>query len=148
MHQVPTKCVASTQNFAVKCGVQFIDFEGRTDGKHTNWIDQIQQINFHILIILGESIFKLLQQLRPRRAILVRGSQQSLNSLRDFCSEVSRSIIWIKNKKVLSFSRFSPSMAVSGVNVRDINFGRARILGDDIMPPRRRRFLHFQTIMS
>jgi len=65
--RVPTKCVASTQNFAVKCGVQFIDFEGRTD---------------------GESIFKLLQQLRPRRAILVRGSQQSLNSLRDFCSEV------------------------------------------------------------
>ena len=39
-------------------------------------------------------------------------------------------------------------MAVSGVNVRDINVGRARILGDDIMPPRRRRFLHFQTIMS
>merc|ERR1711963_907481 len=65
--EVPTKCVASTQNFAVKCGVQFIDFEGRTD---------------------GESIFKLLQQLRPRRTILVRGSQQSLNSLRDFCSEV------------------------------------------------------------
>merc|ERR1719239_1735765 len=65
--EVPTKCVASTQNFAVKCAVQFIDFEGRTD---------------------GESIFKLLQQLRPRRAILVRGSQQSLNSLRDFCSEV------------------------------------------------------------
>merc|ERR1712209_265377 len=28
--EVPTKCVASTQNFAVKCGVQFIDFEGRT----------------------------------------------------------------------------------------------------------------------
>ena len=25
--------MASTQNFAVKCGVQFIDFEGRTDGK-------------------------------------------------------------------------------------------------------------------
>ena len=42
LHQVPTKCVASTQNFAVKCGVQFIDFEGRTDGKHTNWIDRIQ----------------------------------------------------------------------------------------------------------
>jgi len=69
--EVPTKCVASTQNFAVKCGVQFIDFEGRTD---------------------GESIFKLLQQLRPRRAILVRGSQQSLNSLRDFCTEVSLEI--------------------------------------------------------
>ena len=82
--QVPTKCVASTQNFAVKCGVQFIDFEGRTDGKFRNC-----KISSLLSIILqGESIFKLLQQLRPRRAILVRGSQQSLNSLRDFCSEV------------------------------------------------------------
>ena len=32
--QVPTKCVASTQNFAVKCGVQLIVFEGGTDGEH------------------------------------------------------------------------------------------------------------------
>ena len=125
--QVPTKCVASTQNFAVKCGVQFIDFEGRTDGKllpqwHTlvnkehndditlkmsSFPDRLNpgvkrnaEICSSCCIVLarlrsswngfhsGESIFKLLQQLRPRRAILVRGSQQSLNSLRDFCSEV------------------------------------------------------------
>ena len=65
--EVPTKCVSSTQNFHVKCSVQFIDFEGRTD---------------------GESIAKLLAQLRPRRAILVRGSKSSLDSLKDFCSEV------------------------------------------------------------
>jgi len=65
--EVPTKCVSSMQQFAVKCNVQFIDFEGRTD---------------------GESICKLLQQLRPRRCILVRGSEESLNSLRDFCAEV------------------------------------------------------------
>lgn len=65
--EVPTKCVSSLQQFAVKCSVQFIDFEGRTD---------------------GESICKLLQQLRPRRCILVRGSEESLNSLRDFCAEV------------------------------------------------------------
>ena len=125
--QVPTKCVASTQNFAVKCGVQFIDFEGRTDGKlllqlHTLVIKEhndditlkmssfpdrlhpgvkrnaeICSSSCNVLAWLrscwngfhsGESIFKLLQQLRPRRTILVRGSQQSLNSLRDFCSEV------------------------------------------------------------
>lgn len=65
--EVPTKCVSSTQNFHVKCSVQFIDFEGRTD---------------------GESIAKLLAQLRPRRAILVRGSKSSLDSLKEFCSEV------------------------------------------------------------
>merc|ERR1712240_399745 len=65
--EVPTKCVSSTQNFHVKCSIKFIDFEGRTD---------------------GESIAKLLNQLRPRRIILVRGSASSLASLKDFCSEV------------------------------------------------------------
>jgi len=64
--EVPTKCVSSTQNFHVKCNVQFIDFEGRTD---------------------GESIAKLLAQLKPRRVILVRGSTNSLNSLKEFCQE-------------------------------------------------------------
>lgn len=65
--EVPTKCVSSTQNFHVKCSIQFIDFEGRTD---------------------GESIAKLLAQLRPRRVILVRGSPSSLETLGEFCNEV------------------------------------------------------------
>jgi cleavage and polyadenylation specificity factor subunit 2 len=65
--EVPTKCVSSTQNFAVNCKVQFIDFEGRTD---------------------GESIKKLLHQLKPRKVVLVRGEKHSLADLKDFCSEV------------------------------------------------------------
>merc|ERR1712002_1257898 len=27
--EVPTKCVSTTQNFQINCGIQFIDFEGR-----------------------------------------------------------------------------------------------------------------------
>jgi len=65
--EIPTKCVSTTQNFQIKASVQFIDFEGRTD---------------------GESIMKLMAQLRPRRVILVRGQKSSLDALRDFCAEV------------------------------------------------------------
>ena len=48
--EVPTKCVSSWQNFHVKASVQWIDFEGRTE---------------------GDSIKKLLWGLKPRRVILV-----------------------------------------------------------------------------
>lgn len=65
--EVPTKCVSSVQNFAVNCKVQFIDFEGRTD---------------------GESIKKLLHQLKPRKVVLVRGDERSLDNLKNFCLEV------------------------------------------------------------
>merc|ERR1719516_37022 len=65
--EVPTKCVSTTQNFQINCGIQFIDFEGRTD---------------------GESIMKLTAQLKPRRIILVRGTDENLNALKDFCGDV------------------------------------------------------------
>merc|ERR1719341_1637008 len=65
--EVPTKCVSTVQNFQINCGIQFIDFEGRTD---------------------GESIMKLTAQLKPRRMILVRGSDENLAALKDFCSDV------------------------------------------------------------
>merc|ERR1719509_614712 len=53
--EVPTKCVSTWQNFHVKANVQWIDFEGRTE---------------------GESIKKLLWGLKPRRVILVRGEER------------------------------------------------------------------------
>jgi len=65
--EVPTKCVSSTQNFQINASVQFIDFEGRTD---------------------GESIMKLMSLLRPRRLILVRGSKNSLETMREICTEI------------------------------------------------------------
>jgi len=64
--EVPTKCVSTTQNFQINCGIQFIDFEGRTD---------------------GESIMKLTAQLKPRRIILLRGTDENLTALKDFCGE-------------------------------------------------------------
>jgi len=66
-NEVPTKCVVSKQNFKINASIQYIDFEGRTD---------------------GESIFKLLTALRPRRVILVRGSESKLNSMATFCRDL------------------------------------------------------------
>ena len=50
---IPTKCVQVTRTIAVNASVTSIDFEGRSD---------------------GESLQKILAQLKPRRVILVRGS--------------------------------------------------------------------------
>jgi len=65
--EVPTKCVSAVQSFQINCGIQYIDFEGRTD---------------------GESIMKLTAQLKPRRVILVRGAEENIKALKDFCVEV------------------------------------------------------------
>ena len=64
--EVPTKCISSVQAFQINCGIQYIDFEGRTD---------------------GESIMKLTSQLKPRRIILVRGTKENITTMRNFCKE-------------------------------------------------------------
>ncbi|XP_046685659.1 probable cleavage and polyadenylation specificity factor subunit 2 [Homalodisca vitripennis] len=58
--EVPTKCVKYTRQVNVQAQVQFIDFEGRSD---------------------GESIQKILTALKPRRLILVRGTPESTLAL-------------------------------------------------------------------
>ena len=56
------------QHFQINCVIWFIDFEEKTD---------------------GESIIKLTAQLKPRRMILVRGTEDNLTAAqKDFCSEV------------------------------------------------------------
>ncbi|XP_075221606.1 cleavage and polyadenylation specificity factor subunit 2 [Lycorma delicatula] len=60
MTEVPTKCVSYTKTIQVNAQVQFIDFEGRSD---------------------GESLLKIINQLKPRRLILVRGSPESTNAM-------------------------------------------------------------------
>lgn len=64
--QTPTKCVVMKQNFAVNCQIQFIDFEGRSD---------------------GESIQKIIEQMRPRRLIITRGSTEAGNILKEVCKK-------------------------------------------------------------
>lgn len=44
MSEVPTKCVQQTLNLNVKAQIQFIDFEGRSDGESV--LKLIQQVRF------------------------------------------------------------------------------------------------------
>jgi len=72
--EVPTKCVSSVQAFQINCGIQYIDFEGRTD---------------------GQSIMMLAAQLKPRRIILVRGTKENISTMKNFCKE------FIPNEKAI-----------------------------------------------
>ncbi|XP_050099981.1 probable cleavage and polyadenylation specificity factor subunit 2 [Anopheles aquasalis] len=62
----PTKCVQARKTIEVHAQVQFIDFEGRSD---------------------GESLLKILSQLRPRRVVVVRGSSANTAHIAEHCQQ-------------------------------------------------------------
>lgn len=62
----PTKCVTSRKLIDINAQVQFIDFEGRSD---------------------GDSMFKILSQLRPRRVVVVRGAPENIDLVAKHCSQ-------------------------------------------------------------
>ena len=62
--EIPTKCVITPIRLQIKAQIQYIDFEGRSD---------------------GESIHKCLMQMKPRRVIIVRGSTDNGKALAEFC---------------------------------------------------------------
>ncbi|KAK3802172.1 hypothetical protein RRG08_050058 [Elysia crispata] len=62
--EVPTKCIASKVTLDINARVQFIDFEGRSDGK---------------------SIKKYLALIKPKQLILVHGSEEATRSLGEYC---------------------------------------------------------------
>ncbi|XP_053394070.1 cleavage and polyadenylation specificity factor subunit 2-like [Mercenaria mercenaria] len=62
--EVPTKCIAVTVTLDINASIQYIDFEGRTD---------------------GESMRKILNQIKPRQLILVHGSEEATQSLAEYC---------------------------------------------------------------
>ncbi|XP_015120715.1 probable cleavage and polyadenylation specificity factor subunit 2 [Diachasma alloeum] len=64
---IPTKCVQVTKTISVNASITYIDFEGRSD---------------------GESLQKILAQLRPRRVVLVRGSPQDCDILAQHAQNV------------------------------------------------------------
>ncbi|KAF7489647.1 Cleavage and polyadenylation specificity factor subunit 2 [Sarcoptes scabiei] len=62
---VPTKCVTSIERVSVEARIEFIDFEGRSD---------------------GESIKKLIKMIRPHRCILIRTNDlESAESFVNYC---------------------------------------------------------------
>lgn len=77
--EIPTKCVQQTLNLNIKAQIQYIDFEGRSD---------------------GDSVMKLIQQVKPRRVILVRGSVSSCEALAKVAINVTNEI-GDGNKRVL-----------------------------------------------
>ncbi|KAI4467288.1 cleavage and polyadenylation specificity factor subunit 2 [Holotrichia oblita] len=64
--EMPTKCIVLNRTVQVNAQVQYIDFEGRSD---------------------GESLLKILSQLRPRRVIAVRGTPESTATIDSHCKE-------------------------------------------------------------
>ncbi|XP_071961785.1 cleavage and polyadenylation specificity factor subunit 2-like [Antedon mediterranea] len=62
--EMPTKCVATEKLIDIRCSITFIDFEGRSD---------------------GESMKKLITQVKPRQLILVHGSREATTHLADYC---------------------------------------------------------------
>lgn len=62
--EVPTKCIAVTVTLDINASIQYIDFEGRTD---------------------GESMRKILSQIKPRQLVLIHGTEEATDSLADYC---------------------------------------------------------------
>ncbi|ETN79077.1 RNA-metabolizing metallo-beta-lactamase [Necator americanus] len=60
----PTKCITVIEKIEVSCNVEYIEFEGRSD---------------------GESLKKLIAQMKPKQLILVHGSGQSTRHLAQHC---------------------------------------------------------------
>ncbi|KAI1716258.1 metallo-beta-lactamase superfamily domain-containing protein [Ditylenchus destructor] len=60
----PTKCVNYQGKFEVLCKVEFIDFEGRSD---------------------GESIKKIIGQIKPKQLVIVHGSVSATHHLSNYC---------------------------------------------------------------
>lgn len=77
MLEKPTKCLSSRKEVEVHAQVQFIDFEGRSD---------------------GESLLKILSQLRPRRVVVVRGSPKNIDLVANHCSQSIGARVFTPNK--------------------------------------------------
>lgn len=73
----PTKCINSRKLIDINAQIQFIDFEGRSD---------------------GESLLKIISQLRPRRVIIVRGSPDNVNTVAKHCSQSVSARVFTPNK--------------------------------------------------
>jgi len=62
----PTKCVSSIVKVEVLCKLEFIEFEGRSD---------------------GESVKKILAQIKPKQLVVVHGSAEATRHLADYCRQ-------------------------------------------------------------
>ncbi|KAM9067355.1 cleavage and polyadenylation specificity factor subunit 2 isoform X2 [Antechinus flavipes] len=64
LSDVPTKCISATESIEIKARVTYIDYEGRSD---------------------GDSIKKIINQMKPRQLIIVHGPPEASQDLAECC---------------------------------------------------------------
>jgi cleavage and polyadenylation specificity factor subunit 2 len=65
---IPTKCIVETLKVSIQCRIEYIDFEGRSDGR---------------------SIKKILSHVQPRKLILIHGGVEASHSLATYARNMS-----------------------------------------------------------
>uniref|UniRef100_A0A8C6KAJ4 Cleavage and polyadenylation specificity factor subunit 2 n=1 Tax=Nothobranchius furzeri TaxID=105023 RepID=A0A8C6KAJ4_NOTFU len=68
---VPTKCISSIENLEIRARIAYIDYEGRSD---------------------GDSIKKIINQMKPRQLVIVHGSPEASQDLAESCKAFSKDI--------------------------------------------------------
>lgn len=107
--EIPTKCICMIETLDILANVLYIDFEGRSD---------------------GESIRKILTQVKPRQLILVRGNKTTIDRLADYCrsSVVQGKVLVPRQNEVLDATTDSHIYQVKLKDsiVSALNFYKAR----------------------
>ncbi len=77
--EVPTKCVSERRELVIKAKLEFIDYEGRSD---------------------GESIKKILSNMKPKNLIVIHGNEKSTTEMLEYC----------QNQKIVQNRIFTPKL--------------------------------------
>lgn len=105
---VPMKCVQTTRTITVNAAITYIDFEGRSD---------------------GESLQKILAQLRPRRVVLVRGSPKDTELLAQQATNVGARVFIPSRGETLDATTETHIYQV----IKNLNFYGLRKLSHGLM---------------
>jgi len=65
---IPTKCIRETLKISAQCNIEYIDFEGRSEGR---------------------SIKKILSHVQPRKLVLIHGGAEATAHLENYCKNMS-----------------------------------------------------------
>ncbi|KAG7461141.1 hypothetical protein MATL_G00206840 [Megalops atlanticus] len=79
LSDVPTKCTATTETIEIKARITYIDYEGRSD---------------------GDSIKKIINQMKPRQLVIVHGPPEASLDLAESCKAFSGKDIKVYTPKL------------------------------------------------
>jgi cleavage and polyadenylation specificity factor subunit 2 len=93
--KIPSKCTSTKEVVNLKCSTVFIDYEGRSD---------------------GESVKRILTLVEPRQVILIHGSLEASQHLKEFC----HSTVGLPRDKVVMPALGECVNVSSGIRVRQV----------------------------